>query len=56
MKLVHNDDIRSWYDDADSMTAFLTSTGGHELDGECVENVIGMRLYLIAGKVLDIRV
>ena len=57
MKLVHNDDIRNWYDDADSMTAFLTSIGGHELDGEYVENVLGMPLHLffVSGKLREER-
>jgi len=46
LKLIQDDDIRSWFNESDSPDAFLTSIGRRALEPAYVEAVLGVPLHL----------
>lgn len=46
LNIVSDGDLRAWYAKASTLTAFTESLGRHEVDGEYLENTIGLPLHL----------
>lgn len=46
LHVVGNDELRAWYAKATELTSFTQGIGRHEVDGEYLENTIGLPLHL----------
>ena len=49
MKIVHTEDVRSWYASGLSLSGFIRSIGRKKTDTEYLERTLGMPLHLAWG-------